>query len=108
MAAAVAAMRSLLGALGIGHGVEVALHRIEPAVALGDLLDGLAIGRVADEQAQLAHVAQHVGHRLQPGEKEIADGKMRGLAARQHRTDAVGEFDALVVDDVVGHVSWRV
>ena len=83
--------------------IEIALHRIKPAVALGDLLDRLAVGGVADEQAQLAHVAQHVGHRLQPGEKEIADGKMRGLAARQHRADAVGKFDGLVVDDVVGH-----
>ena len=33
----------------------------------------------------------------------IADGKVRSQAARQYRADAVGEFDGLVVDDVVGH-----
>ena len=95
-------------AFGVGHGVEIALHRVEPAIALGDLLDGLTVGGVADEQAQLAHVAQHIGHCLQPRNKEVADGKVRGLAARQHRADAVGEFDALVVDDVVGHMGSRV
>ena len=92
-----------MAALGIGHGVQVALHRIEPAVAFGDLFDGFAICRVADEQTQFLHIGQHVGHGFEAGEKEIADGKMRGRAAGQRLLDDVDEFDVLVVDEVVGH-----
>ena len=78
---------------------------LQTAVALGDLLDGLPVGSVADEQAQLTHVGQLAGHGLQAGEEKVANGELGRLAAGQDALDVVYEFLVTIVYDVVGHKS---
>jgi hypothetical protein len=49
--------------------------------ALGQLLDGLAVGDVADEEAQLIQMGDVFGDGLESGQEKVADGKV-GADAR--------------------------
>jgi len=53
-----------------------ALCRRQVVVALGQLLDRLAVGDVADEEAQLIQIGNVLGNGLEAGEEEVADGKV--------------------------------
>ena len=89
--------------LGIGQGFGDVLYLFQPAVALGDLLDGLPARGIADEQPQFLHIGQLLCHRLQSGEEEIAHGEPGRLAARQNPLDVINEALVAVVYDVVDH-----
>jgi len=71
-------------------------------VSLGQLLDGLAIGDVADEQAQLIQVGDVLGNSLEAGQEEVADGKVGADAISQKVVDLGSQLLGAVVYDVVG------
>ncbi len=91
-----------VGEGGMRLGFDRVAHLVEAAVALGNLLDGLAAGGVADEQSQLSHVGELVCHGFQPGEKEVPHGKPGRLAAGQGFLDLVDQIDFAIIYDVVG------
>ena len=97
--------QSHVDAAGEGQRLHSLLNLFQTAVALGDLLDSLPTGGVADEQAQFSHVGQLLGHGFQAGEEKVADGKAGRLAAGQDAVDVVYQFIGAVVYDVVGHGS---
>ena len=72
-------------------------------VALGQLLDGLAVGDVADEQAQLIQVGDVPGDGLEAGQEKVADGKVGADAIGQEVVDFGSQLSGTVVYDVVGH-----
>ena len=71
-------------------------------VALGQLLDRLAVGDVADEQAQLLQVGDVRGDGLEAGQEKVTDGKVGADAIGQEIVDFGSQFPGAVVYDVVG------
>jgi hypothetical protein len=71
--------------------------------ALGQLLDGLAVGDVADEEAQLIQVGDVFGDSLEAGQEKVADGKVGADAIGQEVVDFGSQLPGAVVYDVVGH-----
>jgi hypothetical protein len=97
---------SLLRAFQVTLSFLVGGREFEPLVSLGDLLDRFPVARVSDQDAQVRNTSELAGDSLQPGKKEIADGKLGGLGASQDAVDVIGQFLIPVIDDVVRwHVS---
>ena len=71
-------------------------------ISVGQLLDGLAIGDVADQQAQLIQVGDVLGDGLEAGQEKVANGKMSADAIGQKVVDFGSELSGAVVYDVVG------
>src|SRR5947199_3791820 len=57
---------SRLRALWISFSFRPLRHQVQPPITLGQLLQRLAVGRVADEQPQLLHARQPLRDALQP------------------------------------------
>ncbi len=93
--------------LGAGHALPAgsALGRLQVVGALDQLLDGLAVGDVADEQAKLLEVGDLGGDGLEPGQEKVADGKVGAHAVGQKVDDFWRQLAGAIVDDVVGHAT---
>ena len=72
-------------------------------VSLSQLLDGLAVGGVADEQAHLIQVGDVLGDGLEAGQEEAADGKVGADVIGQKVLDFGSQLPGAVIYDVVGH-----
>jgi len=94
------------GRLSAGH--PFATHRPlqdrQVVVAFGQLLNGLAVGDVADEQTQLIQGGDVLGNGLEAGQEEIADGEVGADAIGQEVVDFGSQLPTAVVYDVVGHL----
>jgi hypothetical protein len=77
-------------------------------VSLSQLLDGLAVGDVADEEAQLIQMGDVLGDSLEAGQEEIADGKVGSDAIGQEVIDLGSQLPCAVVYDVVGHLVFLI
>ena len=67
--------RHALGLCFLGEILLLSLvgHELQAAVSFGDLLQRLAICRVAYQQPQLLHGRQRLGNAFQAGKKEVAN-----------------------------------
>ena len=83
------------------------LDQFQPLVALADLLDRFPAAGVADQQAQFLDAGQIGLDRLQPGEEEVAHGEPRRIRRAKDPVDVVDQLLVAVVDDVVGHLVYR-
>ena len=78
------------GAFDKTHLLGRPFHQLQALVTLTDLLQGLPVGGIADEQTQLLYPGQAGGNTLQSRQKEIAHrkgGRLRGVE------DAVNVID---------------
>ena len=83
---------------------ELIRHEFQTPRALGQLLQRLAVGRVADKQAEFFHAGQLIGDAGQSRDEEVSDGKSGRFCRSQDAVDVVAKLLVAVVDNVV---SWH-
>ena len=76
------------------------LDGFQALVALGELVYGLPVGGVADQEPELPHPVQGIGDALQAGDEEVAHGEAGRVGGVEGSADALGELDVAVVYEV--------
>ena len=85
----------------IGLPLKFLGRQVKPPVPLGQQLDRLFVGRVADQEPQLLHVQEPLRHACEPREEQIADRKAGTLGCAQNIVQVVDQLLVLIVNDVM-------
>ncbi|OQC26888.1 MAG: hypothetical protein BWX70_02293 [Verrucomicrobia bacterium ADurb.Bin070] len=85
----------------IGLPLKLLCRQVKPPVPLGQQLDRLFVGRIADQEPQLLHVQEPLCHACEPREKQIADRKAGTLGCAQNIVQVVDQLLGLIVNDVM-------